>query len=214
MIAVQKFTFSPFSENTFLVWDKQSKEAAMIDPGCFSAGEEQELKNFILENQLSIKYLLNTHCHLDHIFGNNFILKEFDPQYLIPELDKPLLENAPAQARLFGLEMAAVQPSDNFLSEETVLSLGEHEVRFLFTPGHTPGEFCIHFPGDSICFTGDVLFENSIGRTDLLGGNFSTLMKSIQQKLFTLPEETVIYPGHGNSSTIGNEKHFNPFFYV
>jgi len=212
MIEVQKFIFSPFSENTYLVWDKESRQSAVIDPGCFTLDEEQELKHFILEKQLSVKYLLNTHCHLDHIFGNNFVLKEFNPQYLIPEIDKPLLEHAPAQARLFGLEMAAVKPSDNFLSEETLLSLGENELRFLFTPGHTPGEFCIYCPGNSICFTGDVLFENSIGRTDLLGGNFATLMESIQQKLFTLPEETVIYPGHGNASTIGNEKQFNPFF--
>jgi len=212
MIEVKTFTFNPFSENTYLVWEKESRQSAVIDPGCFSSDEENELKGFILGKQLSIKYLLNTHCHLDHIFGNNFVLKEFQPQYFIPELDKPLLENAPAQARLFGIEMAKVQPAENFLSEETHLSLGSEGINFLFTPGHTPGEYCMLFPKNSVCFTGDVLFQNSIGRTDLMGGNFKTLMNSITEKLFTLPEETIIYPGHGNSSTIGEEKRNNPFF--
>ncbi|MDP3682619.1 MAG: MBL fold metallo-hydrolase, partial [Ignavibacteria bacterium] len=209
---VKTFTFNPFSENTFVAWEKESRQAAVIDPGCFSSKEEDELKNFILLKQLSVKYLLNTHCHLDHIFGNNFVLNEFQPQYFIPELDRPLLENAPTQARLFGIEMAKVQPAENFLSEEIALSLGADGIRFLFTPGHTPGEFCIYFPENSICFTGEVLFQNSIGRTDLMGGNFKTLMGSIQEKLFTLPDETLIYPGHGDASTIGEEKRNNPFF--
>jgi len=212
MIEVKTFTFNPFSENTFLVWEKESKQAAVIDPGCFSLEEENELKDFILGKQLSLKYLLNTHCHLDHIFGNNFVLKEFQPQYFIPELDKRLLKNAPTQAQMFDIEMANVQPAENFLSEDITFNLGTDEMSFLFTPGHTPGEFCIYFPKNSFCFTGDVLFQNSIGRTDLPGGNSQTLLKSIRQKLFTLPEETIIYPGHGNSSTIGNEKRNNPFF--
>lgn len=212
MIEVKRFTFSPFSVNTYIVWDDDSKEAAIIDPGCFSVEEEVALEKFITVNQLVVKYLLNTHCHLDHIFGNNFVLKEFHPQYLIPKLDKPLLENAPAQAELFGLEMAEVQSTNNYISEQTVLLLGDAEMTFLFTPGHTAGEFCIYIKQDALCFTGDVLFENSIGRTDLLGGNFGELMNSIKQKLFTLPEETIIFPGHGNSSTIGNEKQYNPFF--
>ncbi|MCK9426326.1 MAG: MBL fold metallo-hydrolase [Ignavibacteriaceae bacterium] len=212
MIEVKTFTFNPFSENTFVAWEKESRQAAVIDPGCFSSKEEDELKNFILLKQLSVEYLLNTHCHLDHIFGNNFVLKKFQPQYFIPELDRPLLENALTQARLFGIEMAKVQPTENFLSEEIALSLGADGIRFLFTPGHTPGEFCIYFPENSICFTGDVLFQNSIGRTDLMGGNFKTLMDSIQEKLFTLPDETLIYPGHGDASTIEDEKRNNPFF--
>ncbi|MCK9212254.1 MAG: MBL fold metallo-hydrolase [Ignavibacteriaceae bacterium] len=214
MIEVKTFTFNPFSENSYLVWEKESRQAAVIDPGCFSSKEENELKNFILRKQLSVKYLFNSHCHLDHIFGNNFVLKEFQPQYFIPELDKTLLENAPTQARLFGMEMANVQPANSFFSEETSLFLGVDEIRFLFTPGHSPGEFCIYFPGNFVCFTGDVLFQNSIGRTDLMGGNYKTLIDSIKEKLFTLPEETIIYPGHGDSSTIGEEKEHNPFFSV
>ncbi len=212
MIEVKTFTFNPFLENTFVVWEVETKEAAVIDPGCFSASEEDELKNFISKNQLSIKYLFNTHCHLDHLFGNNFVLKEYNPQYFIPEFDKPLLENAPAQARLFGMEMSKVQSTENFLSEAVSLCIGKDEIKFLFTPGHSPGEFSIYFPGSDICFTGDVLFENSIGRTDLFGGNYQTLIKSIQDKLFTLPEITKFFPGHGYSSTIGREKHSNPFF--
>ncbi|MDP3147545.1 MAG: MBL fold metallo-hydrolase [Ignavibacteria bacterium] len=212
MIEVKTFTFNPFSENTFVVREKESKEAVVIDPGCFSAREENELQNFISNNQLSIKYLFNTHCHLDHIFGNNFVLKEYNPQYFIPEYDKPLLENAPAQASMFGMEMLPVTSTTNFLTEDLQLFLGSEEIKLLFTPGHSPGEYCIYFPMSEVCFTGDVLFENSIGRTDLFGGDYQTLIKSIQNKLFTLPEKTQIFPGHGNSSTIGKEKRFNPFF--
>ena len=212
MIEVKTFTFNPFSENTYVVWERESNETIVIDPGCFSAKEENELKDFIIEKRLIVKYLFNTHCHLDHIFGNNFVLNEFQPNYFIPELDKPLLENAQTQARLFGMEMPRVQSSETFLSEETSLWIGKDEIKFIFTPGHSPGEFSIYFPQSNICFTGDVLFENSIGRTDLLGGNYQTLIKSIREKLFTLPEQTEIFPGHGYSSTIGKEKHFNPFF--
>jgi len=212
MIKNKVFIFNPFSENTYLVWEEESKQAAIIDPGCFSAGEENLLKQFVFDNRLVIKYLFNTHCHLDHIFGNNFVLKEYKPEYFIPELDKPLLENAPMHAKLFGMEMAKVESSENFLNEAGLLFLGSDEARFLFTPGHTPGEFCIYFPSASICFTGDVLFENSIGRSDLVGGDYQVLLTSIKEKLFTLPERTIIYPGHGNKSTIGKEKLNNPFF--
>ncbi len=212
MIEVKTFAFNPFSENTYVAWERESKEAVIIDPGCFSAKEENELKKFILDKQLILKYLINTHCHLDHIFGNNFVLNEFHPNYFIPELDKPLLENAPTQARLFGMEMSKVISTESFLSEETPLWIGKDEISFLFTPGHSPGEFSIYFSQGNICFTGDVLFENSIGRTDLLGGNYQTLMKSIREKLFTLPEQTEIFPGHGYSSTIGKEIQYNPFF--
>jgi len=212
MIKNKVFIFNPFSENTYLVWEEESKQAAIIDPGCLSADEENLLKKFVSDNRLVIKYLFNTHCHLDHIFGNNFVLKEYKPEYFIPELDKPLLENAPMQAKLFGMEMANVESSENFLNEQGLLFLGSDKVRFLFTPGHTPGEFCIYFPSASICFTGDVLFENSIGRSDLVGGDYQVLLTSIKEKLFTLPEETIIYPGHGNQSTIRKEKLSNPFF--
>jgi len=212
MIEVKTFTFNPFSENTYVAWEKESKEAVVIDPGCFSLKEENELKDFIIEKQLDVKYLFNTHCHLDHIFGNNFVLKEFTPQYFIPELDKALLENAPTQARLFGMEMSKVKSTENFLSEDSSFWVGKEEIKFLSTPGHSPGEFSIYFPESELCFTGDVLFENSIGRTDLFGGNYQTLMKSIQNKLFTLRDETKIFPGHGGNSTIGREKRDNPFF--
>ena len=212
MIEVKTFTFNPFSENTYVAWEKESKEAVVIDPGCFSLKEENELKDFIIEKQLDVKYLFNTHCHLDHIFGNNFVLKEFTPQYFIPELDKALLENAPTQARLFGMEMSKVKSTENFLSEDSSFWVGKEEIKFLSTPGHSPGEFSIYFPESELCFTGDVLFENSIGRTDLFGGNYQTLMKSIQNKLFTLRDETKIFHGHGGNSTIGREKRDNPFF--
>lgn len=211
MIQIKKFTFNLFSENTFVLWDDESLESAIVDPGCSDSSEEQELENFITENNLKVKYLLNTHCHIDHILGCEFVKNKFNPIYYAPELDIPLLQNANMQASFVGMDFSISILPDEYLTENTKLYLGKSELSFLFTPGHTPGEFCILFPEIKTCISGDVLFFDSIGRTDLWGGNFDTLIKSINEKLLTLPDETIIYPGHGESSTIGREKKLNPF---
>ena len=211
MIQIQKFTFNLFSENTFVLWDDESKESAIVDPGCNDSDEEFELGSFIRDNSLKVKYLINTHCHIDHILGCEFVKKKYNPIYFAPELDLPLIENAKMQASFVGMDFSTSIKPDEFLSEEKKLSLGKSELIFLFTPGHTPGEFCIYIPEIKSCITGDVLFNESIGRTDLWGGNYDKLMESINNKLLTLPVETIIYPGHGESSTIGSEKKFNPF---
>lgn len=211
MIQIQKFTFNLFSVNTFVLWDDESKECAIVDPGCSDSSEEQILENFINDGNFKVKYLINTHCHIDHILGCEFVKKKYNPIYFAPELDLPLIENAKMQASYVGMDFSTSLQPDELLSEDKKLFLGDLNLTFLFTPGHTPGEFCIYIPSIKSCITGDVLFFDSIGRTDLLGGNYDVLIKSINEKLLSLPDETIIYPGHGESSTIGREKKLNPF---
>jgi glyoxylase-like metal-dependent hydrolase (beta-lactamase superfamily II) len=211
MLKFKVFTFNIFSENTILVWDEETKETAIIDPGTSSAEEEEILTDFISIEKLSVKYLINTHCHIDHILGCKFIKEKFNPDYFAPKEDLPLLQNAQQQALMFNISMEKVPKPDKLITEETELFIGNSKMKFLYTPGHTPGEFCIYFEKEKICITGDVLFNESIGRTDLWGGDSDTLIKSIETKLLILPDNVVIYPGHGEKSTIGYEKQNNPF---
>ncbi len=213
MLVVKKFVFNTFSVNTYIIWDESSKECLIIDPGCSGANEEQKLKSYIIENHLHVLYLLNTHCHIDHIMGCNFVKDQFEPLYLIPEKDIDLLDHAMDQASAFGLEIKHPPLPDVLISENTQLNLGSSPVAFLFTPGHTSGEYCFYFSKEAFCITGDVLFKNSIGRTDLWGGDYDTLINSIKTKLFSLPNNVLIYPGHGESSKIELEKRENPFLH-
>ena len=200
-----------FAENTFVVWDEETKEAAVIDAGTSGLAEEELLDDFIVKNDLKIKYLINTHCHIDHILGCNFVKEKYNPKFLIPEKDIPLLQNAHLQASAFGVEFKEPPKPDKFITEEEELQLGNAKLKFLFTPGHTPGEYCIYFEEEKICITGDVLFREGIGRTDLWGGDYNRLIRSIETKLFTLPGDVTIYPGHGEPSTISHEMKNNPF---
>lgn len=211
MLNIQKFVFNTFSENTYVLWDDESFECMIIDPGCSDISEENELFDFIEEKNLIPKYLINTHCHIDHIIGVNSVLNKFKIKYLAPENDLPLLDHAVSQAEMFGLYLDEIKKPDEYLSEESDLKLGDENIKCLFTPGHTPGEFCLYSETNKICITGDVLFQGSIGRTDLWGGNYSQLIQSIKTKLLALPDDVVIYPGHGDNSTIGEEKKLNPF---
>ena len=198
-------------ENTFVVWDEQSREAAVIDPGMSNEVEELEIKSFIEENSLDIKYLINTHCHIDHILGCRFVKEKYNPVYYIPEKDLPLYDNADKQAEMFGVTMGKLPKIDSYLTEDERIILGSESFSNLFTPGHTPGEFSLYFDESQFCITGDVLFREGIGRTDLYGGDYNTLIESIKTKLFSLPDDILIYPGHGDESTIGYEKLHNPF---
>ncbi|MCH6576176.1 MAG: MBL fold metallo-hydrolase [Bacteroidetes bacterium] len=208
---IKRFTFNPFMENTFVVWDEQSHEAAVIDPGMSNEVEELEIKSFIEENSLDIKYLINTHCHIDHILGCRFVKEKYNPVYYIPEKDLPLYDNADKQAEMFGVTMGKLPKIDKYLTEDERIILGSESFSNLFTPGHTPGEFSLYFDESKFCITGDVLFREGIGRTDLYGGDYNTLIESIKTKLFSLPDDILIYPGHGDESTIGYEKLHNPF---
>ena len=211
MIRIKNFVFNYFAENTILLWDEETKKSAVVDPGMSNKEEEKVFDEFLIENKLRLKYLINTHCHIDHILGCNYIKSKYGADYYAPEKDLILLKNSSTQAQMFGLELDNPPEPDKFISEETDLSLGNSKLIFLFTPGHTPGEFCIYLNEEKICVTGDVLFKEGIGRTDLWGGDYNTLINSIETKLFSLPEDVKIYPGHGESSTIGHEKQNNPF---
>ncbi len=208
---IKKFTFNPFLENTFVVWDEKSHEAAVVDPGMSDEMERHELNSFIEENSLDIKYLINTHCHVDHILGCGYVNEKYNPVYYIPEKDLPLYNNAKKQAEMFGISINKLPKIDKYLTENEKIMLGNESFSNLFTPGHTPGEFCLYFEKSKFCITGDVLFRESIGRTDLYGGDYNTLIESIKSKLFLLPDDIIIYPGHGDESTIGYEKLHNPF---
>jgi len=211
MIKIEIFVFNLFSENTFVAWDGETKEAAVIDPGMSSISEEELIEDFISKNNLKIKYLINTHCHIDHILGCSYVKEKYNPKFLVPEKDVPLLQNGKTQASAFGVDYKEPPKPDKFITEDKELLLGNSKVKFLFTPGHTPGEYCIYFEEDKICITGDVLFREGIGRTDLWGGDYNRLIRSIETKLFILPGDVTIYPGHGEPSTISHEMKNNPF---
>jgi len=211
MIKIKNFTFNLFAENTLVVWDDKTLESAIIDPGNSNSVEEKILEEFISSKKLKVKYLINTHCHIDHILGCRFVKEKYNPVYLAPELDLPLLKNAQKQADAFDIKMEDPPLPDQFINEETIIKLGDSVGKFIFTPGHSPGEFCIYFKEEKLCITGDVLFNEGIGRTDLWGGDYKTLIDSIESKLFKLPDDVKIYPGHGETSTIGHEKFNNPF---
>ncbi len=211
MLQLHKFVFNPFYENTYLIWDDNSNEAAVIDPGCYDESEKKKIEDFISGKSLQLKYLINTHCHIDHMFGNAFIKDNYNPIFLAPEKDGFLLEIMIETAKNYGVELQPSPKPDKYISESEEFSLGNIKGQFLFTPGHTPGEVCLYFKKEKICFTGDVLFKESIGRTDLWGGDLEVLLQSIKTKLLTLPDDVVIYPGHESYSTIGHEKKYNPF---
>lgn len=204
--------FGPFQENTYLIWDEITNECAVIDPGCYNETEEKKLAQFITSKGLRIKYLLITHCHIDHLFGSAFIKIAYNPLFYIPELDLPLFRIADQQAVTFKVRLKTLPVHDFFITEDLKLFLGKKKLEFIHTPGHTPGEYCIYLKDEAVLITGDVLFKGSIGRTDLWGGDYETLIKSITGKLFVLSDDVTIYPGHDENSSIGIEKINNPFF--
>lgn len=211
MLKIMTFVFNPFSENTYLIWDDESKEAAVIDPGFHVEEEEKQFDDFVSGNNLKLKYLVNTHGHIDHVLGNAYVKKNYEVEYITPEKDVFMINMLKQQGETFGIDVNESPVADAFITEEFELRLGETNGKFLFTPGHSPGEYCLYFAEDKICFTGDVLFREGIGRYDLWGGNEKVLMDSIKTKLMTLPEDVTIYPGHGGSSTIGHEMKNNPY---
>lgn len=210
MLKIKSFVFSPIQENTYLLYD-EFNNCAIIDPGCYFDAEKEQLVGFIQKNGLVPKMLLNTHCHLDHVFGNKHIAETFGLVAQIHEKEKPVLEFAPASGLMWDM------PFDNYTGELIFLKggdkikLGEDELYIIEAPGHSPGHICFYNPKQNFLIGGDVLFNRSIGRTDLPGGNHEQLIKNIKEKLFVLPDETVVYSGHGPATTIGEEKKENPY---
>jgi glyoxylase-like metal-dependent hydrolase (beta-lactamase superfamily II) len=210
MMTIQQFTFNPLQENTYVIYTEKG-ECCIIDPGCYSSNERNELKNFIHEHQLQPKYLLNTHCHFDHLFGNKFIHQEFGLSLHLNSKEKPVLDNAPMAALMWGLPFDQYNGNLIYLDEGDTIQLGNDKFEIIFTPGHSPGSISFYCSEQQFIVAGDVLFRTGIGRTDLPGGDFDTLIDSIQTKLFVLPEQTTVYCGHGPQTSIGFEKRHNPF---
>jgi hydroxyacylglutathione hydrolase len=210
MLHVKVFLFNPVQENTYLIYNDE-KDCIIIDPGCYSENEQDELTNFIQENGLKPVLLLNTHCHLDHVFGNKFIAEKYGLILHIHPLEKKMLELAPASGLMWNLPFDNYMGNLEFLVPGRSLKLGNDEIQVLFTPGHSPGSVSFYSPGDGFVISGDVLFRGSIGRTDLPGGDFSVLSRSIMDQLYTLPGETVVFSGHGPSTTVESEKTHNPY---
>lgn len=210
MLNVQPFTFNPVQENTYIVYN-DAKECCIIDPGCYFASEEKLLTDFIESNGLKPIYLLNTHCHLDHVFGNRFVAKKYGLTLHLHKLEKQVLDLAPVSGQMWQLPFDNYDGELKFIKEGDVIRIGNETLEVLFTPGHSPGHVVFYSHEHKFLIGGDVLFQGSIGRTDLPGGDFATLEESIKTQLYTLPGDVIVYPGHGDSTTIGEEMKTNPF---
>lgn len=210
MIHIKAFTFSPISENTYVLYNNDGK-AIIIDPGCYFPNEQETLKDFLTDNSLSPVYLLNTHCHLDHVFGNKWVHETYGLEPHLHPNEQAMLALAPVSGERWGLPFQNYTGPLHFLNDGDTVLLGETEIQVILAPGHSPGSICFYIPTQGDLIGGDVLFRGSIGRTDLPGGDSETLLNSIREKLWVLPDETVVYSGHGIKTTIGYEKRNNPF---
>jgi len=213
MLNVQIFTFNPVQENTYIVYN-DAKQCCIIDPGCYFANEEQQLTDFIAQHGLQPLYLLNTHCHLDHIFGNRFIQKTYGLPLYLHRMEKPVLDMGPESGKLWQMPFDNFDGELKYIDEGDQIQLGTDRLDVLFTPGHSPGHISFYSKEGKFVLSGDVLFNGSVGRTDLPGGNFTLLEESIKTKLYTLPPEVIVYPGHGETTTIGDEIKTNPFVHM
>jgi len=206
-----RLVFSPIEVNTYVISDDSGK-CAIIDCGCYNEPEQDELIRLLESENLIPVLLLNTHCHLDHVFGNKFMLEKFGLRTLSCESEEINRKNATQHSMLFGLTMDTPPEPEGFITDGQVITFGDSSLLSLHVPGHTAGSIAFYFAKAGIVFTGDALFQGSIGRTDLPGGSFDVLLNSIREKLFVLPPSTTVYPGHGNETTIEREIMTNPFF--
>jgi hydroxyacylglutathione hydrolase len=208
---IKTLTCNPFQENTYILWS-ESKDAIIVDPGCLHEKEEIALKRLIESEKLEVRYLVNTHLHLDHIFGNRFVERTWNVGTSACKKDEFWLQNFNIQCKMFGIEEPVEAPHiAQYLAEGDFLLLGTERIDILEIPGHSPGSLVLYDATGGNLIAGDVLFQGSIGRTDLNGGDYDQLIDNIQRKLLVLPDQTVVYPGHGSKTTIGNERKMNPF---
>lgn len=210
MLTVKSFEFSPVQENTYVLFD-QKDACCIIDPGCYFGNERTDLRQYIEQQGITPGLLLNTHCHLDHVFGNKFVSDTWGLPLHLHEKEKALLDLAPVMGREWGLPFENYRGELIFLQPGDFITLGDDRLKILFLPGHSPGHLGFYCAEQGFLIGGDVLFRESIGRTDLPGGDHTTLLTSIREQLWPLPDETVVYPGHGEPTTIGHERTHNPF---
>ena len=210
MITVHTLTYNPYQENTYLLANNNN-ECIIIDPGMHNHQEEAHFENYISNHNLTPVLLLNTHCHVDHVLGNNFVYEKWGliPQFHEDEI--PVFVSVQNYAPQMGFKYQPSPISETFLNDEEPIQLNDFNIDIILAPGHSPGHLCYYIKDQNILIGGDVLFYNSIGRTDLPGGNHQTLLDSIKNKIYTLPDSTTVYPGHGPSTNIGFEKKTNPF---
>ncbi len=203
---------NPFGENMYILWDEASHEAVVIDPGMMREGEREMVTKFIDEHQLNVKHVLLTHLHVDHITGARWLAEKTGADVCGSALDNPLGQELPDQVAHFRINIE-VEPLtvDRNLSEGDTLPLGDEIIQVLHVPGHSPGGLAFYVPQSNLLFSGDTIFNGSIGRTDLWGGDFAQLINSIREKILPLPDETVIASGHGPTTTVADEKRCNPF---
>lgn len=211
MLNIQIFQFNPFSENTYLVFN-ENKNGYLIDPGNWNERETETLQDFIKENEISIKNILLTHAHIDHVLGLQWAFDTYNVPIKMHEEEKEILDRNPISAKNYGFDFKPFNGEIEFLKEGDSIFIDEDELKILFVPGHSPGSVAFYNKVQNLVISGDALFQGSIGRTDLYRGNHSQLIESIKTQLFSLPEETLVYCGHGNTTNIGFEKNHNPFF--
>ena len=210
MIQIKSFAFNPYQENTYILHD-DTLECVIIDPGMYTGEEQNAFLKYIADNNLKPVLLLNTHCHIDHVLGNKFI---YDTYGLLPQFhrgEEMVLNSIVSYAPQMGIRYEVSPLPQIYLSESGTVKFGETELELIFSPGHSPAHLCFYNKEEKFLIGGDVLFYRSIGRTDLPGGNYDLLISNIREKLFSLPDETRVYPGHGPATSIGFEKQFNPF---
>jgi len=210
MLQVHSFTFNPFQENTYLLVNSE-KQCWIIDPGMYNNGEVEIVTKFITANALIPQAIINTHTHIDHILGVLALQERYSIPFLIHEKDMPVLNGAAASAMMFGLPLPAVPQPAGYIPHNKPLQLGQDSVDVLLTPGHSPGSISFYYQPGKWVISGDVLFSGSIGRTDLPGGDYETLINSIRTSLLPLPDDTQVFSGHGPATTIGAERKYNPF---
>lgn len=211
MVQLKKMVFNSFQVNTYIIYD-ESGECIIVDPANYETIEDQALSAFISEQNLKPVLNLNTHCHIDHILGINQVKKTFNIPLHTHENEAKLLKNAPLMGKVFGFNLEELPVIDHFIAHGEKITFGHSELKALHVPGHSAGSLAFYSREGNFVITGDALFAGSIGRTDLPGGDYDALIESISTHLFSLPEETSVWPGHGESSTIGGEMANNPFF--
>jgi len=211
MTKIKIFVFNSFQENTYLIYD-ETNECVIVDAGCNNEREYNIINNFISENSLSLKYIINTHCHIDHIMGNAYLANKYGVESIANKEDLPLLERAKDMAVAYGLNFQEPPIPSHLVNEGDEIKFGNSSLLVKHVPGHSPGSIALYSDNEKFVIVGDVLFKRGIGRSDFPGGDYDTLIASIKNKLFTLNNDVIVYPGHGESTTIGNEKSDNPFF--
>jgi len=210
VLKIKSFVFSPIQENTYLLYN-EFNQCAIIDPGCYFDAEKEELTQFIKDNSFTVIHLLNTHCHLDHVFGNKYVAETYSLTPQIHKNEEQVLAFAPTSGLMYNLPFDNYTGQLLFLKEGDVVTIGKDELVVIEAPGHSPGHICFYNKAQGFLIGGDVLFNRSIGRTDLPGGNYDELIKNIKEKLLVLPNKTIVYSGHGETTTIGEEKVENPY---